>query len=64
MDKDVEMLKEEMLQKFKMGLEEITSKPLGNLSQMEEAVGRLKTELGRETLERLIVLKKTKNTEP
>ena len=63
MDKNVEMLKEEMLQKFKTGLDEITAKPLGNLSQMEEAVGKLKTELGRETLERLIALKKTKNPE-
>lgn len=61
MDKDVDALKEEMLEKFKRGLDEITSKPLGNLSQMEEAVGRLKTELGRETLERLIALKKTQN---
>ena len=63
MDKDVELLKEEMLQKFKTGLDKITSKPLGNLGQMEEAVGKLKTELGRETLERLIALKKTKNPE-
>ena len=63
MEKDVDTLKEEMLEKFKRGLDEITSKPLGNLSQMEEAVGRLKTELGRETLERLIALKKTKNPE-
>ena len=63
MDKDVELLKEEMLRKFKTGLDEITAKPLGNLSQMEEAVGKLKTELGRETLERLIALKKTKNPE-
>ena len=58
MDKNVEMLKEEMLQKFKTGLDEITSKPLGNLSQMEEAAGKLNTEVGRETLERLIALKK------
>ena len=64
MDKDVDAIKEEMLEKFKMGLDEITSKPLGNLSQMEEAVGKLKTELGRETLEKLIALKKTQSTEP
>ena len=61
MDKDVERLKEEMLEKFKTGLDEITARPLGNLSQMEEAVGRLKTELGRQTLERLMALKKTKH---
>ena len=58
MDKGVEGLKAEMLEKFRKGLEEITAKPLGNLDQMEEAVGRFKTELGRETPERLIALKK------
>jgi len=61
MDKEIDALKEEMLEKFRKGLDEITSKPLGNLSQMEEAVGRLKTELGRQTLERLIAIKKTQN---
>lgn len=58
MDRDTEALKAEMMQKFKKGLDEITSGPLGNLEQMEDAVGKLKTELGRETLERLIALKK------
>ncbi len=61
MDKEIEVLKEEMLVKFRKGLDEITSKPLGNLDQMEESVGRLKTELGRQTLERLIALKKTQS---
>ena len=61
MDKEIQVLKEKMLEKFRKGLDEITSKPLGNLGQMEEAVGRLKTELGRETLERLIAIKKTQN---
>ena len=54
MDRETEALKDEMLEKFRKGLDEITSKPLGNLDQMEESVGRLKTELGRQTLERLI----------
>ena len=61
MDQEMDALKEEMLERFRKGLDEITSKPLGNLSRMEEAVGMLKTELGRETLERLIALKKTQN---
>ena len=61
MNKEIDSLKEEMLEKFRQGLNEITSKPLGNLSQMETAVGQLKTELGRQTLERLITLKKTQN---
>ena len=61
MENKIDALKEEMLEKFRKGLDEITSKPLGNLDQMEEAVGRLKTELGRQTLERLIALKKTQN---
>lgn len=61
MDRETDALKEEMMEKFRQGLEEITSRPLGNLEQMEEAVGKLKTELGRQTLERLIVLKKTPN---
>ena len=59
MDQDTDALKEEMMEKFRQGLDEITSKPLGNLEHMEEAVGKLKTELGRQTLERLIALKKT-----
>lgn len=58
MDRDTEALKTEMMQKFQKGLDEVTSGPLGNLEQMEDAVGKLKTELGRETLERLIALKK------
>ena len=61
MDRETEALKEEMMEKFRQGLNEITSKPLGNLEQMEDAVGKLKTELGRQTLERLIALKKTQN---
>ena len=59
MDQETDALKEEMMEKFRRGLDEITSRPLGNLEQMEEAVGKLKTELGRQTLERLIALKKT-----
>lgn len=59
MEKQKQALKEEMARKIQEGLDEIMSRPLGNLDQMEEAVGRLKAELGRETLERLIALKKT-----
>lgn len=59
MDNAKQALKEEMARKIQEGLDEIMSRPLGNLDQMEEAVGRLKAELGRETLERLIALKKT-----
>lgn len=61
MDKEKEALKAEMARKIQEGLDEIMSRPLGNLNQMEEAVGKLKAELGRETLERLIALKKTQN---
>jgi len=61
MDKEKEALKVEMARKIQEGLDEIMSRPLGNLEQMEEAVGKLKAELGRETLERLIILKKTQN---
>ncbi len=58
MDNVKQALKEEMARKIQKGLDEIMSRPLGNLDQMEEAVGKLKAELGRETLERLIALKK------
>jgi len=61
MDKEKETLKAEMARKIQEGLDQIMSRPLGNLEQMEEAVGKLKAELGRETLERLIALKKTQN---
>ena len=59
MDAQRQAIKEEMTRKIQEGLEEIMSRPLGNLDQMEEAVGKLKAALGRETLERLIALKKT-----
>ncbi len=62
MDQQKQVLKEEMARKIQEGLDEIMSRPLGNLEQMEDAVGKLKAELGRETLERLIALKKTQNT--
>lgn len=61
MDKEREALKTEMARKIQEGLDKIMSGPLGNLEQMEVAVGKLKAELGRETLERLIALKKTRN---
>jgi len=61
MDKEQQALKEAMARKIQEGLDEIISRPLGNLEQMEDAVGKLKAELGRETLERLITLKKTQN---
>ena len=61
MDKEKEALKAEMARKIQEGLDKIMSRPLGNLEHMEESVGKLKAELGRETLERLIVLKKTQN---
>ena len=59
MENQKQALKEEMTRKIQEGLDEIMSRPLGNLDQMEDAVGKLKAELGRETLERLIALKKT-----
>jgi len=59
MEKEKQALKEAMARKIQEGLDEILSRPLGNLDQLEEAVGKLKAELGRETLERLIALKKT-----
>lgn len=59
MDREIDVFKEEMTQKFREGLDEITTRGLGTLDQMEEAVGKLKTELGRQTLEKLIALKKT-----
>lgn len=62
MDQQKQVLKEEMARKIQEGLDEIMSRPLGNLEQMENAVGKLKADLGRETLERLIALKKTQNT--
>ena len=62
MDQQKQALKEEMARKIQEGLDEIMSRPLGNLDQMEESVGKLKAELGRETLERLIALKKTPQT--
>lgn len=61
MDKEKQAIKEEMARKIQEGLDEIMSRPLGNLDQMEIAVGKLKAELGRETLEKLIALKKTQN---
>jgi hypothetical protein len=62
MDQQKQALKEAMTRKVQEGLDEIMSRPLGNLDQMEESVGKLKAELGRETLERLIALKKTPKT--
>ena len=59
MEEQKQALKEEMARQIHARLDEIMSRPLGNLEQMEDAVGRLKAELGRETLERLIALKKT-----
>ena len=61
MENEKQVLKEGMARKIQEGLEKIMSRPLGNLDQMEEAVGHMKAELGRETLERLITLKKTQN---
>jgi hypothetical protein len=61
MEKEKQALKAEMSRKIQEGLDEIMAQPLGNLDQMEEAVGKLKAKLGRETLERLIALKKTLN---
>jgi len=62
MDNAKQALKEEMSRKIQEGLDEIMSRPLGNLDSLEESVGKLKAELGRETLERLIALKKTLKT--
>lgn len=60
MEKDREAIRGEMRQKIQEGVDKIMSRSYGNLDEMEEAVGRLKAEIGRETLERLLVLKKTK----
>lgn len=60
MEKAREAIREEMRQKIQEGVDKIMSRSYGNLDEMEEAVGRLKAEIGRETLERLLVLKKTK----
>ena len=62
MDDAKQALKEAMSRKIQEGLDEIMSRPLGNLDSLEESVGKLKAELGRETLERLIALKKTLKT--
>ena len=62
MDKQKQAIREEMARRIQEGLDEIMSRPLGNLDSMEEAVGKLKAELGRETLEKLIALKKTLET--
>ena len=62
MEKDQETIREEMKQKIQEGVDRIMSRSYGNLDEMEEAVGRLKTEIGRETLERLVVLKKRRNS--
>ena len=59
-NKDPEAIREEMRRKIQEGVEKIMSRSYGNLDEMEEAVGRFKAEIGRETLERLIALKKTK----
>lgn len=62
MDNAKQALKEAMTRKIQEGLDEIMARPLGNLDSLEESVGKLKAELGRETLERLIALKKTLKT--
>jgi len=54
-----EDLRARMKRKVDEGLEEIFSKPLGTLDQMEESVQRLQRDLAREALEGLIALKKT-----
>ena len=64
MEQQRQAIKEAMARKIQEGLDEIMSRPLGNLEQMEDAVGKLKAELGRETLEQLITLKKTQNRKP
>lgn len=60
-NKDQETIREEMRQKVQEGVDKIMLRSYGNLDEMEEAVGRFKAEIGRETLERLIALKKTKH---
>jgi len=58
--KDQEAVREGMRRKIQEGVDKIMLRSYGNLDEMEEAVGRFKAEIGRETLERLIALKKTK----
>ena len=62
MDPEIKIIKQEMMQEFGRRLDEITSRPLGTLSDMEVQVAELKTEMGRKTLEKLIALKKTQKT--
>jgi hypothetical protein len=54
-----EDLKARLRKKIDERVEEILSQPLGTLEQMEEAAQRLQRDMARETLEGLIVLKKT-----
>ncbi len=54
-----EDLKARLKRKMDEGFEEIFSKPLGTLDQMEESVQRLQRDLAREALEGLLALKKT-----
>lgn len=62
MGSEIEAIEKEMMQEVRRKLREITSKPLGTLSDMEEQVAELKAEMGRKTLEKLIALKKTQKT--
>ena len=58
-DNSAEDLKVRLRKRMDEGLEEILSRPLGTLDQMEESVQQLQRELAREALEGLIALKKT-----
>ena len=58
-NKDQASIREELRRKVQEGVEKIASRSYGSLDEMEEAVGEFKAEIGRETLERLIALKKT-----
>ena len=58
-NKDQASIREEMRRKVQEGVDKIALRSYGSLDEMEEAVGQFKAEIGRETLERLIALKKT-----
>ena len=49
-----------MRHRMQEGVDKIMSRSYRNLDEMEEAVGRFKAEMGKEALEGLIALKKTK----
>ena len=62
-NKDQASIREELRRKVQDGVDKIVLRSYGSLDEMEEAVGQFKAEIGRETLERLIALKKNESEE-